>query len=70
MHAEPFACYRPAPESAAEFDALPYDVFDREGAAAYASEHPRSFLGIDRPETGFSPDEVPGDGGEGVSEDA
>ena len=70
MHAEPFACYRPAPESAAEFAALPYDVFDREGAAAYVSEHPRSFLAIDRPETGFSPDEVPGDGGEGVSEDA
>lgn len=56
MHAEPFACYRPAPESAAEFAALPYDVFDREGAAAYVSEHPRSFLAIDRPETGFSPD--------------
>ena len=56
MHAEPFACYRPAPESAAEFAALPYDVFDREGAAAYVSEHPRSFLGIDRPETGFSSD--------------
>ena len=56
MHAEPFVCYRPAPESAAEFAALPYDVFDREGAAAYVSEHPRSFLAIDRPETGFSPD--------------
>ena len=56
MHAEPFVCYRPAPESAAEFAALPYDVFDREGAADYVREHPRSFLAIDRPETGFSPD--------------
>ena len=56
MHAEPFVCYRPAPESAAKFAALPYDVFDREGAAAYVREHPRSFLAIDRPETGFSPD--------------
>ena len=27
-------------------------------------------LGEDAGETGFSPDEVPGDGGEGVSEDA
>ena len=56
MHAEPFACYRPAPESAAEFASLPYDVFDREGAARYVEAHPRSFLAIDRPETGFSPD--------------
>ena len=56
MHAEPFVCYRPAQESAAEFAALPYDVFDREEAARYVTAHPRSFLAIDRPETSFSPD--------------
>lgn len=56
MHAEPFVCYRPTPQSAAEFAALPYDVFDREGAAHYVKAHPRSFLAIDRPETSFAPE--------------
>ena len=56
MHAEPFVCYRPAQESAAEFASLPYDVFDRKEAARYVKAHPRSFLAIDRPETSFSPE--------------
>ena len=56
MHVEPITCYRPRPERAAEFAAPPYDVFDRAGAAAYVAAHPNSFLAIDRPETGFSPD--------------
>ena len=56
MHAEPFSCYRPAPERAAGFAALPYDVFDRAEAAAYVAAHPTSFLAIDRPETAFGPD--------------
>lgn len=56
MHAEPFTCYRPHPERAEGFASLPYDVFDREGAAAYVAEHPGSFLAIDRPETSFPAD--------------
>ena len=56
MHADPIYCYRPTPERAAEFAAPAYDVFDRAGAAAYVEAHPRSFLAIDRPETGFAPD--------------
>lgn len=57
MHAEPFTCYRPTtPEAAAEFASLPYDVFDRKGAADYVAAHPKSFLAIDRPETAFDAD--------------
>ncbi|WP_417801751.1 DUF1015 family protein, partial [Thermophilibacter provencensis] len=59
MHAEPITCHRPRPDAAPEFAAPPYDVFDRAGAAAYASEHPRSFLAIDRPETAFPPGHDP-----------
>ena len=53
MHVEPITCLRPAPERAAEFASLPYDVFTDEEARAYVAEHPTSFLAIDRPETGF-----------------
>ena len=56
MHANPIYCFHPTPERAAEFAAPAYDVFDRAGAAAYVAAHPRSFLAIDRPETGFAPD--------------
>lgn len=56
MRAEPFVCYRPTPERARDFASLPYDVFDRAGAAAYVADHPTSFLAIDRPETSFPPD--------------
>ena len=55
MHALPFSCLRPAPERAAGFASLPYDVFDRGEAAAYVAGHPESFLAIDRPETAFGP---------------
>ncbi|MGN0071295.1 MAG: DUF1015 domain-containing protein [Atopobiaceae bacterium] len=57
MHAYPMSCLRPAPESAATFAALPYDVFDRASAKAYVEKHPKSFLAIDRPETAFGPDQ-------------
>lgn len=56
MKVLPFPCIRPVPERAAEVAALPYDVFDRAEAAAYVSDHPLSFLAIDRPETQFAPD--------------
>ncbi len=57
MKVLPFPCIRPVPERAAEVAALPYDVFDRAEAAAYVSEHPLSFLAIDRPETQFAPEQ-------------
>ena len=57
MKALPFPCIRPVPEHAADVAALPYDVFDRSEAAAYAEAHPLSFLNIDRPETQFGPEQ-------------
>lgn len=59
MHVEPITCLRPAPEHAAEFAALPYDVFTTEEARAYVEAHPRTFLAIDRPETSFEPGHDP-----------
>lgn len=53
MIVEPITCLRPTPESVAEFAALPYDVFTEDEARAYVALHPKSFLAIDRPETGF-----------------
>lgn len=55
MHVLPITCLRPNPPHAAEFAALPYDVFTDEEARAYVQDHPTSFLAIDRPETGFEP---------------
>jgi len=43
----PFINYRPAPEAAAEYAALPYDVFSRAEAATEIAAHPLSFLRID-----------------------
>ena len=59
MHIEPITCLRPARERVAEFAALPYDVFTEEEARSYVEEHPTSFLAIDRPETGFGPEQDP-----------
>lgn len=57
MRAEPMRVLRPTPERAAGFASLPYDVFDRMGAADYVAAHPDSFLAIDRPETSFPPEQ-------------
>lgn len=59
MRIEPITCLRPTPEHVAEFASLPYDVFTGDEARAYVREHPTSFLAIDRPETGFPPDQDP-----------
>ena len=59
MHTEPLTCYRPAPDAARDFASLPYDVFDTEEARTYLAAHPRSFLAIDRAETGFEPGHDP-----------
>lgn len=52
----PFQAYRPAKGLEAEIAALPYDVYNREEAAAVVKEHPGSFLAIDRAETQFGPE--------------
>ena len=59
MRVQPITCYRPTPQAASHFSALPYDVFNRAEAAAYVAEHPDSFLAIDRAETAFGPDQDP-----------
>lgn len=51
----PFQAYRPAVGLAEEIAALPYDVYNREEAAAEVQKHPGSFLSIDRAETQFGP---------------
>lgn len=55
MRVEPITCLRPVPDRAAEFASLPYDVFGDDEARDYVTEHPTSFLAIDRPETSFEP---------------
>ncbi|MCI9337251.1 MAG: DUF1015 domain-containing protein [Lachnospiraceae bacterium] len=52
----PFSAYRPAPGMEDKIAALPYDVYDREEAAAEVKRNPDSFLAIDRGETGFGPE--------------
>lgn len=51
----PFQAYRPARGLEAEIAALPYDVYNRQEAAAVVKERPGSFLAIDRAETQFGP---------------
>lgn len=51
----PFQAYRPAKGLETEIAALPYDVYNREEAAAEVKLHPGSFLAIDRAETQFGP---------------
>lgn len=47
----PFKAVRPLPEKAVDVAALPYDVYNREEAAAAARGKYDSFLRVDRPET-------------------
>ena len=56
MFIKPFAAIRPNEIAADQVAALPYDVYDREGACAAVQGKPLSFLNIDRPETQFAPD--------------
>ncbi len=53
----PFKALRPRRDLADKIAALPYDVYDRQGAKAEIEKSPLSFLRIDRAETNF-PDEV------------
>ena len=45
----PFKAVRPVPEKAADVAALPYDVYNREEAAAAVYGKYDSFLRVDRP---------------------
>lgn len=49
----PFRAYRPRKGMEQQIAALPYDVYNREEAAAEAARNPQSFLTIDRAETQF-----------------
>ena len=52
----PFKCIRPAAERIGQVAALPYDVYNRQEAAAVAAGNPYSFLRVDRAEMYFSDD--------------
>jgi uncharacterized protein (DUF1015 family) len=50
MRLHPFRALRPPPAIAGEVAAVPYDVVNREEAAALAAGNPRSFLHVGRPD--------------------
>lgn len=52
----PFRAFRPAKGLEEKIAALPYDVYNRQEAAAVVAENPYSFLAIDRAETQFGPE--------------
>ncbi len=56
MRFDPLPLLRPNRHCAAQFAAPPYDVFDRSEARQFVTQHPGSFLEIDRPEVHFSKD--------------
>ena len=55
----PFRALRPAPQSAAEVAAVPYDVVNTEEARQLAEGHPLSFLHVSRAEIELPPDTDP-----------
>ncbi len=55
----PFSALRPAPQSAAEVAAVPYDVVNTEEARQLAEGHPLSFLHVSRAELGLPSDTDP-----------
>ena len=55
----PFKAVRPAPQSAAEVAAVPYDVVNTDEARQLAQGHPLSFLHVSRAELGLPPDTDP-----------
>jgi uncharacterized protein (DUF1015 family) len=50
MRLNPFRALRPPPEFAAQVACVPYDVVNRDEAAALAAGNPRSFLHVGRPD--------------------
>ena len=57
----PFRALRPAPETAAQVAAEPYDVVSTEEARAIATENPLSFLRVTRSEIDLPPGTLPYD---------
>ncbi len=55
----PFRALRPAPQSAAEVAAVPYDVINTEEARQLAEGHPLSFLHVSRAELDLPPETDP-----------
>ena len=55
----PFRALRPVPESAAAVAAVPYDVVNRDEAAALAANNPLSFLHVSRAEIELPPETDP-----------
>ena len=55
----PFRALRPRPELAASIAAVPYDVVNRDEAAALAAGNPLSFLHVSRAEIDLPPDTNP-----------
>lgn len=53
---KPFVCVRPSLAQASTIAALPYDVYNRKEAKAVVEQNGKSFLTIDRPETGLADD--------------
>ncbi|MEQ9406068.1 MAG: DUF1015 family protein [Fuerstiella sp.] len=56
---KPFQAIRPAAESVAQVASVPYDVVNREEAAALAEGNPNSFLHVVRPDIDLPPDTDP-----------
>lgn len=61
MRLNPFRALRPPPEYAAQVASVPYDVVNREEAAALAAGNPRSFLHVGRPDIDLPPSTDPYD---------
>jgi uncharacterized protein (DUF1015 family) len=61
MRLHPFRALRPPPPLAGDVAAVPYDVVNREEAAALAAGNPRSFLHVGRPDIDLPADTDPYD---------
>jgi uncharacterized protein (DUF1015 family) len=59
MILRPFSALRPLPEKAAQVSAVPYDVVNRDEAAALAKSNALSFLHVSRPEIDLDPSADP-----------
>ena len=59
LRIRPFQGLRPAPELAPQVACVPYDVVDRDEAAALAAGNPHSLLHVDRAEIDLPPDTDP-----------
>lgn len=58
---KPFQALRPRPELASKVASVPYDVVNRDEAAALAEGNPLSFLHVVRPDIDFPPEKNPYD---------